>query len=171
MRLRIRDIDETTKELEFDEPGEELNRLCSAGPVQDYRVEGPVHVVISFYRAGSTLFFHGEVSSQLYGICARCLEELRLNLDCPLDLIFAPRGTDVDLEEQPAVDLYDGEEIDIMPRVNEEILLALPMQALCGDGCRGLCSDCGANLNVTTCSCGRSHGGSGLTVLKNLKVH
>src|SRR3990170_3947781 len=37
--------------------------------------------------------------------------------------------------------------------VREHVLLTLPVQALCHDECRGLCPQCGINLNRETCPC------------------
>ena len=49
--------------------------------------------------------------------------------------------------------VYEGNEVDLAPAVREQILLALPMGALCVEGCRGLCQACGQNLNVKDCGC------------------
>ena len=37
--------------------------------------------------------------------------------------------------------------------LREQFYLAMPMKPLCRPDCRGLCPECGTNLNVTTCSC------------------
>ena len=39
--------------------------------------------------------------------------------------------------------------------MREQLYLALPMKPLCREDCRGLCAECGANLNLTTCGCAR----------------
>ena len=49
--------------------------------------------------------------------------------------------------------LYDGEEVEVSPLLREQLLLALPTRPLCQDECRGLCSQCGVNLNLKSCSC------------------
>jgi len=37
----------------------------------------------------------------------------------------------------------------------EQIILAIPMRPLCGRGedCKGLCAECGADLNLEACGC------------------
>ena len=37
--------------------------------------------------------------------------------------------------------------------MRDEILLALPINPLCKESCRGLCPVCGGNRNVTACDC------------------
>jgi uncharacterized protein len=44
-------------------------------------------------------------------------------------------------------------EIDLTEGLNEALQLALPMRLLCRPDCRGLCSNCGANLNEQQCDC------------------
>jgi uncharacterized protein len=41
--------------------------------------------------------------------------------------------------------------LDVMDLLREQFMLALPMKPLCSDDCRGLCPECGANLNRTEC--------------------
>ena len=48
-----------------------------------------------------------------------------------------------------------NELINLTPDVREDILLALPMVAVCSAECRGLCSGCGVNLNREKCQCRR----------------
>ena len=59
--------------------------------------------------------------------------------------------------EVEAVDLdasfYRDEQIDLGELVREQFYLVLPMKPLCTDACRGLCSQCGTNLNISTCGC------------------
>ncbi|MBO9325432.1 MAG: DUF177 domain-containing protein [Roseiflexus sp.] len=42
---------------------------------------------------------------------------------------------------------------DVGEMLREYVLLELPMQPLCRSDCRGLCPECGADLNVEQCSC------------------
>src|SRR5579885_2513888 len=39
------------------------------------------------------------------------------------------------------------------PVLEEQVLLALPMKVICQRDCRGLCPNCGANLNHEECRC------------------
>ena len=50
---------------------------------------------------------------------------------------------------------YGNDEIDLGQLVLEQFYLALPMKPLCRESCRGLCPECGTNLNTATCSCVR----------------
>jgi len=43
--------------------------------------------------------------------------------------------------------------VSVAPIVEERIQIALPMKPLCREDCRGLCPQCGADRNVSPCSC------------------
>ena len=59
---------------------------------------------------------------------------------------------------------------DLAPFFREEIALAVPVQILCKEDCRGLCPSCGANLNLAPCNCVQKTGDPRLAVLRQLKL-
>ena len=72
-------------------------------------------------------------------ICSRCLNEFKMKLDKKLKLNYP-------VEKDQRV-------IDRAPDIREEIILDYPMQPLCIVNCKGLCPQCGKNLNEGGCSC------------------
>ena len=52
--------------------------------------------------------------------------------------------------------------------LREQFQLALPMSRLCAQSCRGLCPECGANLNCTECGCQPKWEAPRLALLKGL---
>lgn len=48
---------------------------------------------------------------------------------------------------------YENSAIQLIPIMENEIMVHLPTHVLCNPNCKGLCSICGANLNETTCQC------------------
>jgi uncharacterized protein len=82
----------------------------------------------------------------------------------------AERGGTFDLERADE-ELFDGKTIDLDPLVREQVLLALPMHAVCRDDCKGLCGQCGKNLNEGQCGCVGTQVDPRLAVLKNIKLN
>ena len=72
MKLRLEDITAEAKEVSFAEPEMEINRTLAQGPVRKYHVNAPIAVRLSYYRAGTDLFFAGELKAQTVATCARC---------------------------------------------------------------------------------------------------
>jgi len=55
--------------------------------------------------------------------------------------------------EELDVSFLEGAQINVAGLVRENVLLALPVKPLCHEGCRGLCPQCGKNLNEGPCPC------------------
>ena len=56
-------------------------------------------------------------------------------------------------EDDLETSYYRDEVIDLDELMREQFYLALPMKPLCREDCRGLCPQCGVNLNSGTCDC------------------
>jgi len=174
VRISLRDIDESIKELVFSEPTGELTPLLEHGPTHDYEFLGPAEVDVRFYRTGQELFFQGQLHSRVAGVCARCLATFEFTHDPDFDFIVVPRQGI--WAEEPLDDggdehmmWYEGEEVDLTPPLRERLLLTLPTLPLCRDDCRGLCARCGADLNAGACGCSLDEGDPRLAVLRTLR--
>ena len=56
-------------------------------------------------------------------------------------------------EKDTQTAFFTGTQLPIGEILREQVLLALPMKALCRVDCKGLCPTCGINLNSGTCDC------------------
>jgi uncharacterized protein len=172
VKLNIHDIAEDPKEIVYDEATDSVNALLVHGDVRDFEFRDSATVRLDYYRAGEELFFHGRITGNVVGHCGRCLEEYRFPLAADFSSVLVPRHVHGTREADDEIDLgyYEGQEIDVSPLVQERIILALPMRPLCSDSCKGLCPQCGTNLNTETCGCTASGGDPRLAVLRNLKL-
>jgi uncharacterized protein len=85
--------------------------------------------------------------------CRLCLEEVDVEVD--EDIHFLLAGIGAEEADDPEVFLYDPNaiSIDLRPAVRETWLLSVPQFVQCSEDCKGLCPNCGTNLNESTCSC------------------
>jgi uncharacterized protein len=111
-------------------------------------------------RAGQDIRLRGEIKSKISAPCDRCLSEVIIPIDIPFDLFYAPAdsGDDYDserelLERDLDFAIYENDQIDLDELVLEQLELSLPSRVLCREECRGLCPQCGADLNVEQCDC------------------
>ena len=111
-------------------------------------------------RKGEEVRLTGKVSSTVQIDCARCLAPVPVSVDESFDLFYIPSVDPAALkeerelgEEDLMIAFYRGDQIDLDDLVREQIELALPMARLCSNECRGLCPECGANLNEGQCGC------------------
>ena len=105
-------------------------------------------------KTGEDYLLRAHVHGPLELPCARCLEPARVVLDLPLTVTFVPAGLGEPADDDdPDVVVFPGGEIDISDEVRDEILLAVPINPLCAEACRGLCPVCGGNRNQVACTC------------------
>jgi uncharacterized protein len=66
--------------------------------------------------------------------------------------------------------VFDGEGIELDDLVREELLLALPVNVLCREDCKGLCPVCGIDRNLSNCQCENDAVDSRWQKLKELQM-
>ena len=142
---------------ELEEQGLRIDDVAALGPVfadPSWRLES---VALEVEPDGRDVFVRGRVAASMPQTCGRCLEVFAARVDAPVDVRLLPRPAVADNVELGAddldVDFYDNDELDVARLVENEATLALPMKPLCRPDCRGLCAVCGANRNVTPCTC------------------
>jgi uncharacterized protein len=101
----------------------------------------------------------GSFNSGVVLVCSRCLEpfdfraEDRFHLYCETAAQGLPEEEHGLADDELDVTYLEQGRINTDHLLRENILLRLPVQPLCHEDCRGLCSRCGANLNQAACSC------------------
>ncbi|MGH7963270.1 MAG: YceD family protein [Candidatus Binatia bacterium] len=174
MKLLIEDITTSPTEIEFVEGAQEVNRLLAPGDEAEYRLTTPLQVQITHQRSGEDLLFSGALHGELVGRCARCLEEYPLTCAYGFSVVLTPQrivGREIELSRADlSASFYSGETIDLSALIQEQLLLALPSQPLCHEDCRGLCAQCGANLNVDPCECQPTWKDPRLDILSTLRL-
>lgn len=82
--------------------------------------------------------------------CDRCAEDIK-----PEFTVDVEHGLVASLNHEDNDDyiLIEDMKLDVEQLTLEDIYLALPGKFLCKEDCKGLCSECGANLNESSCNC------------------
>jgi DUF177 domain-containing protein len=139
--------------------------------VRDIEVAGTLR------KNGVDVYLSGEIQTELSVICTRCLEPFQFPIQCKVTAHYAPRSepdkehAEVELDDSEIdIEYYDEDRVDITQSVCDQILLEVPQICLCKKDCKGLCPDCGKNLNLGPCGCGNESSiDPRLDVLKTLK--
>lgn len=126
----------------------------------DYRVAAPVEVSMDIEKAGKDAYrVTGQAKTRLELTCSRCVESFEAPVDAPFELHYVPQpeapaeGEKEIAEDDLTTSFYSEGSLDVLDLLREQFQLALPMKPLCAETCLGLCPECGANLNRTTCDC------------------
>jgi uncharacterized protein len=137
---------------------------------------------LELYMEDTHVFANGTFKGHVNVACSRCVGLVRLEIDDRLRVTFMPKsempaedetsggedGAEVSAED---LDLfpYEGEHVDLEPLFREEFVLTVPYAPLCREDCKGLCPQCGTDLNSGTCTCEKPIDPR-LAALKGLKL-
>lgn len=100
----------------------------------------------------------GQASVVMEDDCDRCLEPARFAVDADFTLYYRP--VEEGYGDEKAIDageaemgFYEGDGVELNDVLREHVLLALPMQRVCSETCKGICPVCGQNRNQKECRC------------------
>jgi uncharacterized protein len=147
----------------------------AGGEADEYRITAPVSLAFDVFKDKDQFRLAGRVRTTLELECGRCVEPFSLPVDASFDLRYQPHTENAgegerEVEEDDLTTaFYENDTIDLGLLMREQFYLALPMKPLCSETCKGLCPDCGTNLNRETCSCTHEWEDPRLAALKALK--
>ena len=136
------------------------------------------------HRMGPDVYLEGEALGGLDLACSRCLTRYRGPIRERFRLVLEPAGDRVPADPEGAASLaheglyladelesgwFRGPEIQLDRFVEEVLALAVPVQPLCREDCRGLCPRCGVDRNVESCECSEARPESPFAVLASLR--
>jgi DUF177 domain-containing protein len=157
-------LDRTFEASAFDTPGQS----------EEYRIAAPVHLLLDIHKDRDAVKVTGRVETRLGLECGRCLEPFQIPVDSVFELHYVPHGGNTGEGEREIVEddlttaFYEDNTLDLGELVREQLQLALPMKPLCAEDCKGLCAECGTNLNKSTCGCAPKWEDPRLAALKGL---
>jgi uncharacterized protein len=146
-----------------------------AGDGDSFRLAAPVRLAFDIYKDNDQFRLVGTVQATLELSCSRCLEPFTWPVETSFDLRYQPHAKntgegELEIEEDDLTTaFYENETIDLGQLMREQFYLSLPMKPLCGEECKGLCPNCGTNLNRSTCDCTYEWEDPRLAALKALK--
>ncbi len=133
MKINISDI----KSQGSDFKGQITNEML--GVTEGVEFIEPVKVLAKVERIDQEVIAKTAVSGKYSALCSRCLEEVEQYWEKKFLI-----GIEIELK---------AVEIDLGEEVRQEVILNLPTKILCDKECKGLCPNCGKNLNNETCKC------------------
>jgi len=140
-----------------------------------YEIVVPVELEFDIHKDKDKFRLAGRVRTELELTCSRCAEPYRFPVDATFDQRYLPASTAATASDNEVAEddletsYYDDDQIDLNELMREQFYLALPMKPLCREDCRGLCAQCGTNLNTGTCDCAPVWEDPRLAALKTIK--
>jgi len=139
----------------------------------EYAFSDPVHVSLHINHTEGQYIIRGQVATKARTKCVKCLVPFGLAVNEEVNWVAqAVSNPEVVAKEEELEDFWfieKGEsQLDITSRVREAILICLPDHPVCRKDCRGLCAQCGENLNQGPCGCANVEIDSRWAPLKDL---
>jgi uncharacterized protein len=174
--LKLDEIPEEGLDLKWKEERASLLAYMKDLSRIDFDFETPLQSEVKIRKVGRSVLITGKVEATLRFQCVRCLKEFSYPLSTTFELTLhplkeAPSEEETELEgEEMESSFFEGGEIHLSEIACEQIFLEIPYQPVCQEGCKGLCSICGKDLNVSSCGCAKEELASGFSALKKLKL-
>lgn len=130
------------------------------GKVSDLEIYEPyignfeTNVVLSKFDNQIILDSETGITANL--ICDRCADEFHSVIKSRFRTVYLFRVNynNSESEKEDVVFIHpDTDKIDLDKDIRDYAILAVPMKKLCSEDCKGLCPNCGKNLNEDHCNC------------------
>ena len=180
MHILVEQIKDDSLKIDFEEkPGSfpVLSKMVQQG---ECRFSAPIKTSLTASRIGNMIEVKGKFNAEVRLTCSRCLNEYETTLKSHFNLTYVSQlpkeGEDAEQEEieisaqEMGLIYFQGDEINLQDGIQEQVVMAFPIRALCRENCQGLCPTCGADLNQGECGCQRKPAHDKFAVLKNLKL-
>jgi uncharacterized protein len=174
--LKLDEIPEEGLDLKWQEERSSLLPYLENFSQIDFDFETPLQSEAKIKRAGQSVLITGKIETTLRLQCIRCLKEFSYPLSSTFELTLhplkeAPSEEEIELaSDEMESSFFEGGEIHLSEVACEQIFLEIPYQPICREDCKGLCSICGKDLNLSSCGCLNEKFTSGFSVLQKLKL-
>lgn len=183
MQINVNHIPEKGYSETFTREASFFRELRLLEETEEYQFTAPVTTMLSIaVTIDKRIEILGHVKTIVKMPCARCLDPFKCKIETDFKLLYSDiqsdfHNTDESLTEEGyevlpneiETEFYSGDIITVTDAVQEQVIMALPPQALCDEACKGLCTKCGVNLNRSECACETESGHPAFAALKALK--
>ncbi len=181
MRIRVEELKAGKLRIEFEETPETFPVLAEMIDTGICEFLAPLKTALRAQQIGDMVEIEGSISTAVRLSCGRCLQSFETPVESSFALTYKQTEPDTDkgssnqeeLEltaEDMGLIYHPGEEINLQNEIQEQVVLAFPLRTLCKPDCKGLCPQCGADLNNEECDCDQTPHVGKFSVLKNLKL-
>ena len=140
----------------------------------DCKIVEPLKSSMKVIPAEDGFLIRGKISGGVVVPCNRCAEDAHVEIMADFDEFEEiPHEQPKGQKNSEAHVVFDRNSpmLDLGEIAWEQFMLAMPPRPLCKNDCKGLCPQCGINLNLEECSCSDNDGDDRMAVLRGLKLN
>ncbi len=112
----------------------------------------PLTLTMKAVEKGKVLL-NGRIDITLSANCSRCLKEIPCDLSLEFEEHVSKEEIEAAEDRKEEKSFLNGFQLDTEKLIHNEILMNLPMKVLCRKDCKGICKQCGKDLNLGDCGC------------------
>jgi uncharacterized protein len=127
---------------------------------EGFEVVAPFRGEVRFMRIGTGILVTGNLETIVEVACTRCLTSFDIPVRFEIEEEFKPTldiqsGAKLppDPDQDPATLIDERHILDLAEVVRQDLVLSLPPSPVCRPDCKGLCPQCGQDLNEGSCDC------------------
>jgi uncharacterized protein len=156
VKIQVNNIPDEGLTLRISKTGDWVRTMLEGSEDISFSLD-EVRVEMSISKIESTVSLSGVMETAFEFECCRCLNNFTLPAKSRFSYTFVPEEIMPDEEdlELTGDDLgfgyYKDDTIDIAPLILEQIMIQIPIKPLCKESCKGLCPQCGTDLNEAEC--------------------
>ena len=180
MLICIDDIKDQGLSIEFEEKPANFPILENIAKVGEIYFPAALRFRVRAIRIQEIVEVEGRFDASVRLTCSRCLKQFETPLGANFVITYtrnkpevttASGGDDIEVSaEEAGLIMFSGRKIDLRDALQEQVVMSIPMQPICVEACRGLCSRCGADLNAGDCDCRQEVFNIKFAALKNVKL-
>jgi uncharacterized protein len=153
--ISLQQLEQRTVRFNVDVPTGELEHDPKLKQASVLHAEGKANLL---NHSLGEIRVEGNLKVTMQATCDRCLEMADFPIETSFDLLYMPaengKGGEDEIDEGAIeVGYYEGNGLALNDILREVVLLALPMQLVCNEACKGICPVCGQNRNQRDCGC------------------
>ena len=119
---------------------------------ESYPVTEPVVAEGTVRNTAGVLVMTGKIQTTIHGVCDRCAADFDKYVEFALDVVLVNELSNEDSEDEWVFPL-EADSADLDDIVRTVFVLNLDSKLLCREDCKGICCQCGKNLNDGPCNC------------------
>ena len=176
LKIRIDEVKKKQLDLTEEQPAGHYPNLAQMEKAGECSFVEPVRAAVSAIWEYDHVRAAGTVTSAVLLSCSRCLAEYTLPLASNFTIFYTKSAgeeldEEIELSDEDLISVsFQGEEIDLDFEIAEQVMMEVPFKPLCSESCRGLCPECGADLNAGECGCDRSGINLQMSALKKIRI-
>ncbi len=184
MFISVDELKEAGLLLNLEEPLIAFPVLIEIADSGSCQFVGPVTIQAKAFKIHEMVVVEGQAAVCATFTCSRCLKGFEQSVSSEFVLTYCRElpqvevEVEVDGEEEGAelsaddmgLILFDGQKIDLSESIQEQLVMAMPSRPVCDEKCKGLCPQCGVDLDLVSCDCRPQAVSLKMAALKDFKV-